>query len=180
MNWENVPGRLKPEEGRLLRELVVDRVVLEIGSLFGRSTICMAQVASHVHAIDPHRPGNTDFCDEFRGRDSLAELRQNLRAAGVESRVSLYLCTVANLPIPKERWCHLAFIDGAHNMKSVILDLRYAACCLRPGGVIACHDHTVGHPGVMEAVQMFGWPVVRQVHGIGVLQSNVDTNHKPE
>ena len=169
VRWTQIPGKLTGEEGRLLRELATDRTVLEIGSLFGRSTICMAHVAHHVHAVDPHRPGNCDFRMEFRGRDTLAELRQNLRTAGVDRRVSLHVCTVGELWLSSEPLFDLAFIDGSHHRNAVLLDLRFAAACLKTDGLIACHDHAAGHPGVVAAVQEFGRPVRQQVGSLAVL-----------
>ena len=169
VRWTQIPGRLEREEGRLLRELATDRTVLEIGSLFGRSTICMAQVAHHVHAVDPHRPGNCDFRLEFCGRDTLAELRQNLRTAGVDRRVSLHVCTVAELWLTADPLFDLAFIDGAHHRNAVLLDLQFAAACLKPNGLIACHDHAAGHPGVVGAVQELGRPIRQQVGSLAVL-----------
>jgi predicted O-methyltransferase YrrM len=167
--WQDVPGRLLDEEGEVLRELAADGMVLEIGSLLGRSTVCMAQVARHVHAVDPHPPGNTNFDEEFRGLDSLTELRKNLRTMQVENRVSLHICTVAELWIPAIPQFDLVFIDGSHHRDAVLLDLEYASATLRTGGKVACHDHSTGHPGVMEAVKQFGKPVLRQVRGLAVM-----------
>jgi predicted O-methyltransferase YrrM len=169
MDWRAIDGFLTDAEGDLLRLLSTNQIVLEIGSLFGRSTICMAQVAKHVHAVDPHRPGNTDFREHLKGRDSLAELRQNLRAAGVEHRVSLHVCTVTELWLPAVPLFDLVFIDGSHREPDVLLDLEFAARCLRPGGSIACHDHTSGHQGVVDAVRAFGRPVRQQVDGLAVI-----------
>lgn len=169
MDWRTIDGFLTDTEGDLLRLLSTDQIVLEIGSLFGRSTLCMAQVARHIHAIDPHRPGNCNFREHLKGRDTLAELRYNLRLFGVESKVSLHICTVGELWTPIDPIFGLVFIDGSHKIEAVTLDLGYAAKVLRPDGVIACHDHTSGHPGVMEAVKMFGRPVQQQVGGLAVI-----------
>ena len=170
LTWKRVPGRLRYEEGELLQSLAINRAVLEVGSLLGRSTVCLAEVAKYVHAVDPHRPGNTDFHDDFRGRDSLAELRQNLRAAGVEDRVVLHIGTVATLWLPAQPMFDLAFIDGSHRACDVLLDLQFAAQCLTAGGCIACHDHESGHLGVLKAVADFGWKVEQQVASLAVLR----------
>ena len=170
LTWKQVPGRLRYEEGDLLQSLAKGRVVLEVGSLFGRSTVCLAVVAKQVHTVDPHRPGNTDFHDDFRGRDSLAELRQNLSAAGVEDRVVLHIGTVADLWLPAQPVFEFAFIDGSHRARDVLLDLEFAAQCLTAGGCIACHDHESGHLGVLKAVADFGWAVEKQVASLAVLR----------
>ena len=146
MNWQDIPGRLFREEGEALRALAAVRRVLEIGSLFGRSIVCLAQVAAVVHAVDPHRPGNTDWCDEFRGRDSLQELRNNLWTAGVLHKVTLHICTVAELWLPAAPIFDLAFVDGSHAYRDVRLDLAFAEKAIAPNGIIACHDYDRGGP----------------------------------
>jgi len=170
LTWKQVPGRLRHEEGYLLQSLAKGQSVLEIGSLFGRSTVCLAEVAELVHAVDPHRPGNTDFHADFRGRDSLAELRQNLRAAGVEDRVTLHIGTVADLWLPARPVFGFAFIDGSHRSSDVLTDLRFVAKVLIDGGCIACHDHEDGHRGVVHAVAEFGWKIEQQVASLAVLR----------
>ena len=168
MKWTDIPGRLTADEGEFLRELAAGTAVLEIGSLFGRSTVCMAQIAEHVHAVDPHRPGNCDWCEEFSGRDTLAELRQNIAAAGLAKRVSLHVCTVAELWLPSMPLFGFAFIDGSHSRAAVLADLAFAWQAVYGGGVIALHDRD--RPGVAEAIAEFGRPVVRQAGSIAVLE----------
>jgi hypothetical protein len=48
----DVRGWLTPKEGETLAQLAEGKLVLEIGSYHGLSTICMAQTAKMVHAID--------------------------------------------------------------------------------------------------------------------------------
>src|SRR4051812_45637582 len=70
----DVDGWLTPEQGRILAELATDKVCLEIGSYQGKSTICMAQTAKHVHSVDWHQGG-----PEIRNHgDTLLRLRNNL------------------------------------------------------------------------------------------------------
>jgi predicted O-methyltransferase YrrM len=99
-------------------------------------------------------------------------LRQNLRTAKLINRVSLHLCTVAELWPPAEPIFGLAFIDGKHSRGSALLDLTFAWQTVRPGGMIALHDHEPGCPGVLEAVAEFGRPVVRQVKTVAVIEVN--------
>lgn len=152
MSWRDIPGRLELDEGEALQELAAGKVVLEIGSLFGRSTVCLAEVAAVVHAVDPHRKGNGDFHSDFRGKDSLQELRANLRAAGLERKVVLHVGTVADLWLPTSPIFDLAFIDGDHHAPGVAKDIGFVRRVLRPGAKIAAHDYCDHHAGVMQAI----------------------------
>lgn len=152
MSWKNILGRLREDEGEALQELAAGKVVLEIGSLLGRSTCCLAEVASKVHAVDPHRVGNGDFHADFRGKDSLTELRQNIRAAGLESKIILHVGTVADLWLPAEPFVDFAFVDGDHSQAAVTTDLAFVRRVLKPDGTWAAHDYGGTKRGVTAAV----------------------------
>jgi Methyltransferase domain len=76
----DVPGWLSEAEGQTLAELAEGRVVLEFGSYLGRSTICLAQAAERVHAVD-----------WFRGDDgsewNFPGFVENLERHGVRQKV---------------------------------------------------------------------------------------------
>jgi predicted O-methyltransferase YrrM len=146
----DVEGWLTEAEGRELALLAAGKVVLEIGSYCGLSTICMAQTADRVYAVDP-----------FDGRACLTDLRptrdefsENVRRYGVGHRVTVCLGTsdveVRKLGID---FADLAFIDGAHDYASVRADAELATCTLKRGGLLAFHDYRRPRdPGVTAAV----------------------------
>jgi predicted O-methyltransferase YrrM len=147
----DVEGWLLPEEGKALADLARGKRVLEIGSYCGRSTICMAQTATHVTSIDPHDGRATP-----RPRNTFAEFCANLDRYGVASKVS------SREPgyIPDTPKYDLVFIDGDHAYESVRRDIQQSVDLLAPGGLLAFHDYRTspgefdGHwdAGVTQAV----------------------------
>ncbi len=164
----NVEGWLTTGEGETLALLAQNRVVLEIGSYLGRSTICMARTAKIVYALDWHR-GDWSVRrnlkkDEQKEEDTLFQFLQNLELYGVREKViPLVACTNQLTSVLGSSWADLIFVDGAHDTESVKADLRLALRCLKSGGVIALHDwHYVD---VQQAAQ----EVFRgEVHGLQV------------
>lgn len=120
---ENIPGMLTEAEAAKLTELARDKYVLELGSYTGLSTITMARVAKCVVSCDWH------FGDEHIGkRDTLAELDANLRKYGVRDKVILLVGRFdETLRLLQSDLFDMAFIDGAHDYHSVMMDTCHAA-----------------------------------------------------
>lgn len=136
---EDVAGWLSEQEGVELARLAAGKDVLEIGSYCGRSTICLAQNAKSVTAVDPFdgratpEPGGT-----------LQRFLENIHRHGVNGRVAAEVGTSAEvLPKLAPASFDLVFIDGAHDRESVETDIRLARELLRPGGLLAFHDYRV-------------------------------------
>jgi len=146
----DVNGWLLAEEGTALQELARGKRVLEIGSYCGKSTICLAQTAEHVTAVDYFDGRSTP-----EPKDTFAVFWENLRRYRVDSRVA----TLS----PDEEFGEgfdLAFIDGAHDIESVRADIDKALRSIKPGGLLVFHDYRTRSgefdgrwdPGVTEAV----------------------------
>lgn len=145
----DVDGWLSHTEGRALWQLARGKRVLEVGSYCGASTICLAQSARLVTAIDPFDGRGTP-----RPRPVLDEFRRNIERYGLGKKLTSYVGTL-------EEWrdeiggpYDLIFIDGAHDMESVRSDIDNARSLLTPGGILLFHDyaHCPDHPGVKRAV----------------------------
>lgn len=141
-------GWLTEREGRRLAELAADKVVLEVGSYCGRSTVCLAQRAKSVSAVDTLDGRGTDFPG-----DTLAAFNRNVRRYGVGDRVRLYRdaaeSVLPNLPPVYD----LAFVDASHDYESAARDAELAAAVLKPGGLLVFHDYLdPKDPGVTRAV----------------------------
>ena len=142
-------------EAERLEALASNRVVVEIGSWFGYSTILMAQVARKVHAIDWHRG------DDHAGRRStLPQLWDSLFAYGVQNKVVLHVGRSQDvLPLWSEAHFDLAFIDGYHTKEAVLQDYSLLDGLVHRGGLFAFHDY--GRYGVKDALdQVLGLPDV--------------------
>lgn len=130
-----------PESERLL-ELAKDKLVLEVGSYHGYSTVLMATVARHVISIDPF--------------DGFPEIENTLHisGSGMQDRITLIAGRSQDI-LPLLRYgFDLVFIDGDHRMPAVMLDLVYARTLLTPNGTLAVHD-AVGElwPDVRTAIE---------------------------
>ena len=162
LSWKKVPGWLTLAEGQLLQDAARGQTVLEIGSLFGRSTICLAEVAWHVVAVDPHN--GSALRNLHRGEDTLPEFLKNLAAAEVNHKITVLRGPIeAVAPFLTSRF-GLVFIDGDHSAQACRRDLQIAERLLSPKGQIAVHDYgyAAGHlAGVQTAVDEFatrnGW-----------------------
>jgi protein-L-isoaspartate O-methyltransferase len=143
-----IPGWLRPEEGKALAELARGKRVLEIGSYCGLSTVCMARTAKHVTAVDYFDGRGTPL-----PQDTLPQFMANIRRYGLAEKVSVW----------QPDWLHgeiadrfdLVFIDGAHNADSVAADVDKALAVLRSDGRLVFHDYQSDvHPGVTEVVNV--------------------------
>jgi hypothetical protein len=131
-----VRGWLTEEEAAELTRLAAGKIVLEIGSYCGLSTIVMARVAARVFALDWHR-GDADA----GFGNTLVEFYGNLYGHDLADKVAVLVGRTAELaPALGDAWADMAFVDGAHDYTSVVTDLCLARRCLKPGGMIAMHD----------------------------------------
>jgi hypothetical protein len=143
----DVQGWLRFDEGKSLWRLANGKRVLEVGSYFGLSTICLAQSAASVLSVDPHDGRGTHVPQE-----TFSTFIANLERYGVTDKVQGYIGTLADDDFPGGEF-DLIFIDGAHDLESVRSDAQRALSLLADGGLLAFHDyHTSQDPDVSIAV----------------------------
>jgi predicted O-methyltransferase YrrM len=158
-------GWLRIPDGYLLYRLARDPTssgdVVEIGSAWGRSTICLAAGSRSVEgrpvvAIDPHT-GDTWFLEEsgLDRIDSFTEFSSNVARAGLSDWVAPMVMTseaaAAEFPDGPIR---LLFIDGLHTLEGVERDIDDWVPRVAEGGVIVFddYDNVADGVGVREAV----------------------------
>jgi SAM-dependent methyltransferase len=139
-----VDGWLLPVEGEALSELSRGKRVLEIGSYVGKSTICIAQTAREVVAVDPHDGRGT-----FRPRETRQEMLKNLRDFGLVDKVTILHPDNFD-PVERDEAFDVVFLDGAHDYGSVQQDIDKVRHCLAPDGLIAFHDYRI-KPGDVDS-----------------------------
>jgi Methyltransferase domain len=139
-DWQlpsGVNGWLSETEGRALARLAAGKRVLEIGSYLGLSTICMAQTAAHVTAVDTFDGRGTP-----EPRDTFEEFLGHLRRFGVGDRVLPLVGTTESRRHDLEPGSYgLVFVDGAHDPNNVRLDIAAAREAVAPDGLVAFHDY---------------------------------------
>jgi predicted O-methyltransferase YrrM len=155
-------------------------VIVEIGSLVGKSTIAMASVAKHpIVAIDPHDgPWEVVLTDAENALDNrekmgntLDTFNNNLIHFGVQDKVEVIqeYSDVAAKNWDGRRIC-LLFIDGDHTEKWVDHDLYAFLPYMAPGGLIAFHDYSKSFAGVKAVVDnAFVTGTLRQERLVGSL-----------
>ena len=153
-------GWLTEAEAAALADLAKDRVVLEIGSWLGRSTVCMARTAKLVVAVDHHHGPPYD------GEGStLNRFLANLWREQITNVIPFLADSGRALPFLRREF-GLVFIDGGHEMPEVIRDGLLAWECIVDGGSLAFHDYE-SHDGVTGGVHELSrrWNVGFEVRG---------------
>jgi predicted O-methyltransferase YrrM len=146
---EEIGGWLTPEQGRLLYEraarLPPGARIVEIGSHHGRSTIMLAKAApeAEIVAIDPYSKGDEhrEVLTEKDVRTSdLERFEANLVQAGVRDRVRHVHDFSTDAVRGFEGEIDLLYIDGAHDLRTALADIRSWGALVREGGTMLIHD----------------------------------------
>lgn len=144
MNLNEIPTGLSKREGRLLNHLPeYHPTVIEVGSLFGYSTLQLSETAQKVIAIDPHEgyplPESPSTWDDFmrnitiHGRSNIVPVKDYFQ----------------NVNIPE---AHMAFVDLDGRFNTTIRCLH----ALKHIPMIIVHDFgNRNYKGVDLAVKQF-------------------------
>lgn len=147
-----VPGWLSGAEAECLAELARDRLVLEIGTFKGRSTLVMAETAKTVHTVDWHY-GDAAVGDEW----TLPCFFRNVWTRDLVDRVVAHVGRAENvLPLFAAETFDLVYVDGSHLFPDVKADIEEATRVVKPDGTIALHDW--GYDEICQAAEeILGW-----------------------
>lgn len=139
----------------LTKDLPPPRIVVELGTRFGESTMAFvaatSDVGGHVYSIDRY-----DQRDHKTFNAALLNHEgDNWTFIRADSLTAVQLWSV---PID-----HL-FIDTSHKYAQSIKELNQWGRHVRPGGIISLHDTAVGNPpeGITGPYQLDGFPGLRQ------------------
>ena len=134
-----VDGYLYPHEAVFLywvaRNAPANGVVVEIGSMRGRSTVCLAAGIrdggrDRLYAVDPHRYG------------TLEELRDNITRFGLTEHVDAVAEPSVSVAAAWDRPVRVVFVDGDHSFEAADADVTAWSPHLVPGGLMLLHDST--------------------------------------
>jgi len=153
----DVESAVTAAECRRLASLARGKIVLELGSWLGRSTIAIASTAATVHAVDWHRG------DEHAGHgDTLQSFLLNLLRYGVRDKVVVHLGRFEDVGrVLRQQSFDVVVVDGLHTRRAVEADIALFLPILRPGGSFAFHDYCRFE--VKEAVDEFALQVGGEV-----------------
>jgi predicted O-methyltransferase YrrM len=145
------------------------KVIVEIGSFYGRST----------RALADNTKGLVYAVDDWNGpRDEHVEMWPSHRKAlfdvfmanmdGLQGRLNVVRkdhgsLESADVPYSPD----MVFIDGDHQRESVERDIKHWLARMPPGGLICGHDYDDGFPGVKAAVKKF-FPEVSSAPGTSI------------
>lgn len=140
-------GMLTEEEAETLARLAKDKIVLEMGSWVGLSTIVLARVAKEVVSVDWHQGDQ-----EMGHQRTLTEFIRNLQThSPLKAAVSFMVGKFSKiLPVLRDNAFDMAYIDGAHDTDSVVHDTKQAVRVVKQGGILAWHD--ANRQNVWEAI----------------------------
>lgn len=127
--------------------------IVEVGTLYGRSTIVLALGAWAHKEIFMPTPGSNPAQVISIDRDpvSLTIAHSNLLEVGIRPQdMHLFTADSALKLRTLGRRIDLAFIDGDHYFPGVFVDIAIAARLLKVGGTIIMHDYN-WHTGVFQA-----------------------------
>ena len=161
----SVEGWFSTEEGELLMGAALQalttfpapRVMVEVGSYCGRSTVVLGSVAravdpsAKVVAIDPHRGtvGSTDTLVETLA-PTFERFTATIRRAGLTDVVRpIRACS---FDVSWHDPIALLMLDGLHDFAAVAVDYSHFERHLQPGSLVAFHDYTPGYQGVVRLV----------------------------
>ena len=122
LKWNQISGFFREEEAEELSRLAQGKVCLEIGALYGRSTVCLAEVALQVHTVDTFRDawdGNRQLEDSESG-SMLPDFLHNTE--GYNNITVHHGRSEDMVPVLPTEFFDLVFIDGSHIYEDVWLD----------------------------------------------------------
>ena len=181
---ESVRGFLPTIEAQALYQAAVTSpsgTWLEIGTYCGKSTTYLGSAAlatnSQLVTVDHHRgseenqPGwewhdETVFDPNAGTLDTLPHLRETLRAAGLESSVSVVVAPTQTVAAWWRSPVTFLFLDGNHTEEVAQHDYLAFATFVSPGGTLAVHDV---FPDPADGGQA-PWHVVERAIGSGAFE----------
>jgi predicted O-methyltransferase YrrM len=123
------------------------RIVVEIGSYLGRSTVFTAEALRHagidarLHAIDPHTGDKQQL--EQLGLTNLPTLdlfRVFLASSGNAESVELHVAPSRDVLQEWEGSIDFLFVDGWHEYEAVLADVRGFGAFLSASGIVCIDD----------------------------------------
>ncbi len=165
-NWMNVRGWLTETEGEELIRLVEGKVVLEVGTFCGRSTLAMAETARKVLCIDTFAD-----CPEEGMTDTMTEALCNIKRSEHRDKIIVTRGRQEDvLPTMDLSTIEVVFYDADHSEQSTSRGIRLLEKAGLPKtATVIFHDYHSLDPGVMKAVDAWFAPKGMSPRTVGSL-----------
>jgi predicted O-methyltransferase YrrM len=147
---DGIGGWLTESQARVLYDraaaLPAGARIIEIGSYHGRSTIILALAApeAEIVAIDPFAAEQIATRERLResdiGESDLQTFESNLERAGVRERVRHIRALSSDALAQVDGAADLLYVDGAHDLRNALGDIRGWGARVRDGGTMLVHD----------------------------------------
>ena len=147
---DGIGGWLTEAQARVLYDraaaLPAGARIVEIGSYHGRSTIILAHAApgAEIVAIDPFAADHITTRERLResdvGESDLERFESNLERAGVRARVRHIRAFSSDALAQVDGEADLLYVDGAHDLRNALGDIRGWGERVRDGGTMLVHD----------------------------------------
>lgn len=153
--WKHCRGWLTEAEAAELARLADGKVVLEVGTFCGRSTVAMAD-ALRIACVDPF----TEYSGVEGMENTLDEAMENFHAAGIDDKVQVNVGSQDEiLPQMDLGDVEFVFYDADHSEVATAQGIRLLyESGLPETAVIAFHDYHDFDPGVIRAVNDWAAP----------------------
>ncbi|AUX19863.1 hypothetical protein SOCEGT47_003160 [Sorangium cellulosum] len=160
-----VQGWFSEEAGLAYRALVRSihgGAMVEVGSWKGLSTAYVGRLAARrgvaLHCVDAWEGSSDAYAARYSAllaaEDVPGAFEANMEALGLRPIVHRLASTDAAARFA-EASLDLVFLDASHDAAAVLADLEAWWPRLKPGAILAGHDHNEEHAGVLEAVARF-------------------------
>ncbi|WP_437734609.1 class I SAM-dependent methyltransferase [Sorangium sp. So ce1335] len=160
-----IQGWFSEEAGLAYRALVRSirgGAMVEVGSWKGLSTAYVGRLAARsgvaLHCVDAWEGSSDEYAARYSAmlaaEDVPGVFRANMEALGIRPIVHRLASTDAAARFA-EASLDLVFLDGSHDEAAVLADIEAWWPRLKPGAILAGHDHNEEHAGVTEAVARF-------------------------
>ena len=188
--FEDIAGFLHSQEGFALyfwaRHGPGRGVIVEVGSLFGRSTCWLAAgtragsgdmvvAVDHFCGSPEHQKGGPSAVAEIVETGStLPQFLANLQKHNLRALVEVAIGGSREIGLTWQGPIRLLFIDGDHSYEASCQDVEIWSKHIVPGGIMIFHDIDV-FPGVTELYQQIlvtgsAWKEIGRVRSLGIVQ----------
>lgn len=139
--WTDIPGWFECEQGLILQKLCRNKIYLEVGSYKGRSTVCAADVATRVYAVDTFK-AKEDGQEQAEEVTTLEEFKKNI--SGYDNIFYCLGTSVQAVDRFDDYSLDVILIDGMHHGVFVTADIKSWWPKLSMGGYMLFHDYAHG------------------------------------